>query len=162
MEGESRALTVFTRFANCMLNMQATSDYERLNMSPLLDCLFVFDFDFCCFFFVSLFSYNNFDIFIFQIVNIKESNLVSLFPLIAIPVIIACAFFLFTNRKKRNYIAYLHRKKFFFVCNNVLTFVNTFKDCVFFVFCFSWYLALSTRRLVFLDNFNCQIYVIVK
>ena len=96
-----------------MLNMQATSDYERLNMSPLLDCLFVFDFDFCCFFFVSLFSYNNFDIFIFQIVNIKESNLVSLFPLIAIPVIIACAFFLFTNRKKRNYIAYLHRKKFF-------------------------------------------------
>ena len=120
-----------------MLNMQATSDYERLNMSPLLDCLFVFDFDFCCFFFVSLFSYNNFDIFIFQIVNIKESNLVSLFPLIAIPVIIACAFFLFTNRKKRNYIAYLHRTKFFFVCNNVLMFVNTFKDCVFFVFCFS-------------------------
>ena len=162
MEGESPALTVFTRFANCMLNMQATSDYERLNMSPLLDCLFVFDFDFCCFFFVSLFSYNNFDIFIFQIVNIKESNLVSLFPLIAIPVIIACAFFLFTNRKKRNYIAYLHRKKFFFVCNNVLMFVNTFKDCVFFVFCFSWHLALSTRRLVFLDNFNCQIYVIVK
>ena len=162
MEGESPALTLFTRFANCMLNMQATSDYERLNMSPLLDCLFVFDFDFCCFFFVSLFSYNNFDIFIFQIVNIKESNLVSLFPLIAIPVIIACAFFLFTNRKKRNYIAYLHRKKFFFVCNNVITFVNTFKDCVFFVFCFSWYLALSTRRLVFLDNFNCQIYVIVK
>ena len=99
-----------------MLNMQATSDYERLNMSPLLDCLFVFDFDFCCFFFVSLFSYNNFDIFIFQIVNIKESNLVSLFPLIAIPVIIACAFFcLLTERNEITLLIFIEKNFFLFV-----------------------------------------------
>ena len=94
--------TVLARYANCSLNMQATSNNDHSSM-----------------FHVRLYACNIFLFtFVLLLVNMKVTNLISLFPVIDNPAItrafLFVYFFSFTKMKKENYIGYLHREELLF------------------------------------------------